>query len=125
MMSKELEAKAIKKAIVILDAIGCKYSIVTKDGDVHGSVNKRKFKYGYGVLRDHIAPYIKDIQPGEVRIVPIEGFDYASVQSSLSSTMHFKYGADSYMTSQVNDKNAVELMFFGSTKDDENEQSNP
>ena len=125
MMSKELAARSVKKAIAILDAAECKYTITTKDGDVYGSVNRRKFKYEYGALRGHVSRHVENIKPGEVRIIPVDDFDYTSLQSSLSSLMLEKYAHESYVSAQINDKKAIEMVFLGSTKDDENEQSNP
>ena len=59
---KEIQQREFNRAIAVLEALGCEYKIITKDGDQFGglevAVEKHKRRapnrYPYGTLTNHV-----------------------------------------------------------------------
>lgn len=120
----EIVVNTIQRTANMMDKNGIQYKIIMPDGTEYGSLvtapqgltksgklrQRRGAVYGHGVLASHIAPYMDNLQPGEVAVIPLNGYDAASVASAASGRAHHKWGNGSYTTHRTLD--AVEVMRY-------------
>lgn len=114
-MEKIIE-QTIIKAIKMLEACGCEFAVIDPNGDQHGElevvVHKKRGpnKYPHGELRNYIKPYLSELSPGQVAVIPVGRFDFSSLQSSISSAACAMFGNESCTTSRNRENNTVEVL---------------
>jgi len=114
-MEKIIE-QTITKAIKMLEACGCKFAVIDPDGNQHGDlevvVNKKRGpnKYPHGELRNYIKGHLSQLSVGEVLVIPVGRFDFASLQSSISSAACAMFGNESCTTSRNRENNTIEVL---------------
>jgi hypothetical protein len=105
--------KALTNAIKLLNAIGAKYAIVDSDLKKHGElevITKKKrqpAKYPYGVIRQHIAPYLANIKVNETARIPVAPYDVETVYGSASSNATVLWGKKCHRVGTTSDKKFV------------------
>lgn len=105
--------KALTNAIKLLNAIGAKYAIVDSDLKKHGDlevITKKKrqpAKYPYGVIRQHVAPYLDNLKVNETAQIPAAPYDIDTVYGSASSTASVMWGPKSHRVGKSADKKFV------------------
>ena len=105
--------KALTNAIKLLNAIGAKYAIVDTDLRKHGDlevITKKKrapAKYPYGVIRQHVTPYLHNIKANETARIPVAPYDLLTVYGSASSTATTMWGTKCHKVGTSADKKFV------------------
>ncbi len=110
---QNVKLATLKRACVLLDAIGAKYAIVTEDGTKHGEleiVDKPQRKYPFGELTQYIRDNFQELNIGQVNVLPIGKFDRHEVQKSLVSYLCRTYGAGTHTTCSSKDKKSLEVL---------------
>jgi hypothetical protein len=110
----DINAKAIKKALTILDALGAQYKVIAKDGDEFGTLEV--------VVKSTRAPrttfihfgykeQIRALKLGECqRFTAPDGISAAQYRSVLSSAANQIYGKGAVMTSIDSRKNTIDAL---------------
>lgn len=113
---EQIQKATIKKAILMLQACNCEFAIIDPDGKTHGNlvveVPKKRSpnKYHHGELRKYIKPYLDELSPGQVAVIPVGPYDLTSLQSSVSSAACILFGNESCTTSRNRENNTVEIL---------------
>ncbi len=108
-----IKEKALMHALRTLDALQCKYKVITPAGDEYGDLqvvpeNKRRNSpYPPGARSSYLRPIIEPLKVGEAIVIPAGEFDAGILQHSVCAIAHKLWGASSYRTS-LNDQ-SIEL----------------
>lgn len=100
-MSVDLKARELTRAINFIAAVGCKYKIITPDGQEFGELQiaKRCRTYDYGVLRQHYKPQLNmDAVIGEIQFVDCGELAPESVRSGVCAYLTDHWGPSTYVT---------------------------
>lgn len=119
--SIEIYQKVIAVATRNLRQIGCAFKIVDEDGNVFehdvervispAKEKRQANKYNYGQVRRTYLEYIKNLQPGEVALIPFDTVVApVATQSGACAWMAENWGAGTYTTHMNRDKNVVEIL---------------
>ena len=103
---------AVKRAINLLVAAGAVYEIHF-DGKVYGELPKdpkRKFKYGRGVLKQHVMQYIENLECGATAKIPVGKYDLDSIQGVATAWSASMWGAGNYVSHVCKENKHVELL---------------
>lgn len=117
-MKTTLDVKtiALNRAIALLGSLGAQYKIILPDGaGEYGTLevaapSKPGAKYGYGVLREYVKLHMDSMKPGDVKAVPVDGFDFDSIQSSVANYAHKVWGHGSIVSTRQKALNVVEVL---------------
>ena len=113
---EQIKQTTLKKAIVLLNAIGVQYAIIDLDGNKHGNleiVGSRKRKprsYAHGELSNYCRTHFKEMQVGDVQTFPTGNYPIAVMQRTLSSWICKKYGNGAYTTCINKDRKSIEIL---------------
>lgn len=113
---EQIKKTTLKKAIVLLNAIGAQYAIIDSDGQKHGDleiVEQRKRKpsaYEYGELTNYCRTYFKDLAIGDVQVFPIGNYPIEVIQRTLSSWICKNYGNGTHTTCMSEDRKSIEIL---------------
>lgn len=113
---EQVKLATIKRALMMLSGCGCKYLVTDPDGETYilgdfSVPKKRVNKYEHAErLGIHVNYHIKDIQPGETRLVPFGDFPRSKLQSRISSLVCQRYGSGSCTTLSNSEKGGVEVL---------------
>ena len=116
---ENIKQGALNKALNTLNALGCKYAVIDEDGNKHGTLEvmaaktgntKRPSFFPKGEVKNHVMQYIGNIQVGDVKEVPYGKYGGNTIQSSVSSFMHHRYGSGAHTSSQNHAKKALEVL---------------
>jgi len=111
-----LQKNMLVKIEMMLQNMGCTYLIKTPDGEVHSTLpkefekKKRVITVKHGAIKQHVTPYVEQLQPGQSVYIPVNNFPIYSVQSSAGQVAKGLWGERSWMTTLHRDKDAVELL---------------
>ena len=117
-MAHELQSIAFNKALKLLDAIGAQYAIKF-NGEVHGTLalaperKGRPSLYQRGETHKYFWPLIKDMAVGEVRDVPLNGFDGPTLSRNISSACVHNFGVGCSIVSLQRNADAVSVLRIG------------
>jgi hypothetical protein len=106
-----ITAKTIEQAIKLLKATGCQYKIIDVAGNEYGDLKvvaekgtkKRKSTHAYGSVTNHFKPYLKDLDVGDVAVVPIDKFEHASLLSCVAAWCVTNWGKGNARTCRSGD----------------------
>lgn len=70
---------------------------------------QRVHKYERGAVRNHVRPYLENLQAGEVVKIPVGEFDVTAIQGNVSSYAHYLWGEGNYTTTRDRDHSYIEL----------------
>lgn len=110
---EDVKTATLKRAIVLLDAVGATYAILTKDGKKYGELKvsqKVTGKYKHGELTGHIREHFKPIEIGDVLVVPVGKFDVTEMQKCLASYSCRVYGKGTHTTCITSDRKGIEIL---------------
>jgi len=105
--------KALTNAIKLLNAIGAKYAIVDTDNRTHGELEvkakakRRPARYPYGVIRQHVTPYLTSIKVNETARIPVAPYDLETIYGSSSSAATTLWGKKCHRVGTTSDKKFV------------------
>jgi hypothetical protein len=113
---KHIQEVTLKKAIAMLNAVGCKYHI-TIDGQEFGEPitdkTKKYAKYGYRAVTNYIRNYLDNIEVGMAVEIPFDNFDHKDLRATISSYLVKHYGKGSCTTYTNLKNNTVEVLRIG------------
>lgn len=113
---KHIQEVTLKKAIAMLDAVGCEYHIAI-DGQEFGAPigqkPKRGDKYGYGEITSHIKKHLGKIEIGGIKEIPFGQFDCADLQSVVSSYVVKTFGKGNCTVSRNHENQTIEVLRIG------------
>jgi hypothetical protein len=124
-MSDNIKKQAIKKALLILDALKCQYHIISEEGEEFGEPislkNKQQRKYPHGALQNHAKKYLEGMEIGDAKNVPIGEFDIDSVQGAVCNFLRKKHGNGSYLSARGDDESGpvISALLVSSTQQKE------
>ena len=115
---KDIQKKVLRNAIDLISAMGCKYKIVTDDGQEFGDLKvvslkpprvRGKSTHALGELSGHIKQFF-DVNSavGAVQVIPCGKFDPSRIQSTVCAMANKAWGKDTYTSMRRADR--VELM---------------
>lgn len=113
---EQVKETALKKAIVLLNAIGAQYAIIDSDGNHHGELQiekkskRSKSKYQWGELTNYCRENFTNLGIGDVLIFPVDKYPIADMQRTLSSWICKNYGNGSHTTCVNRERNAIEVL---------------
>lgn len=113
---EQIKEATLKKAIVLLNAIGAQYAIIDSDGNRHGDLplaeipKRRKNTYPYGTLTNYCVENFKELAIGDVCIFPIGQFEIKEMQRALSSWLCKIYGNGTHTTCMSEDRKSIEVL---------------
>jgi hypothetical protein len=110
---KHIQEVTLKKAIAMLDAVGCEYHIAI-DGQEYGEPIgvkvKKGSKYGYGVLTDYVRKHAKDLEIGQTISIPFDQFEIDALHSVTSSYACRTFGNGSCITSRNKEAQTIDVI---------------
>lgn len=117
----ELKQRVLIDALKRIDSLGVQYKIIAPDGKEYGTlvvavpapekVRKRApSKYPFNALKNYVMPFLDPMGPGDQVFIPVGDFDLKTVQSSVSSRAHKKWGSGNYLTTRDALRNGVEIL---------------
>ncbi len=115
---EQIKIQTLNRAIKMLQALNCQFAIIDEEGGKHGVlevVEKSKRKpslYPHGTLSTYVQPYIKDIQVGDVRVIPAEGYDLETLRGSLCARLTTNLGKNTYNTMINKEQNRIEVIRY-------------
>ena len=103
---KELQQKELLRIVKFIEAIGCKYKIITDDGQEFGSLvvteeksHKRKAKRPYGELINFYKGLVDLNSPvGEVQVIPCNDYKPNELRGAICSYVGKSWGNGNYTT---------------------------
>lgn len=110
---ENVKKAALKKAMVLLNAIGVSYAIIDANGKKYGDLeiaNKSNKKYIHGELTDHIRTNFVELKIGEVGQMPLGKFEINEIQKCLSSYVCKVYGKGTHTTCMSKDRSSIEIL---------------
>jgi hypothetical protein len=111
----DINAKAIQKALTILDALGAQYKVVTKGGDEFGTLvvvaAKSPRTSRTNLIQFGYKDQIRALKLGECqRFTAPDGVSAAQYRSVLSAAAHQIYGKGAVMTSVDSRRNTIDAL---------------
>lgn len=113
----ELHRRELARCIKFIEAVGCKFKIITPDGDEFGELHaveekprvRAPRKYPYGAVAGWFRPRLNvNAAIGDVQVVDCGEFPPDDVRSGICSELHRVWGRETYTTA-ING-NAVEIL---------------
>lgn len=116
----EIQKITLRKAINLLNSIGVQYAIFAEN-EKYGELEvippkpvrkgiSYSDKYGRGVVREYVRPYIENLKVGDVAQIPAGDFDLAAVAAIGATFAYDLFGAGGHTCRQDKDNNLVEFM---------------
>lgn len=110
---KHIQEVTLKKAIAMLDAVGCKYHIVCEHQEfgepIKGKAKKYE-KYGFGAVTGYIKNYLENMEVGMIKEVPFGSFDYKDLRATISSYLVKQYGKGNCTASTNLENQTIEVL---------------
>lgn len=111
----DIQRKELARCIKFIEAIGCKFKIITDEGEEFGTLEVRTTasraprKHPYGAIANWFRPRLDlTIGIGEVCVVDCGEFEPDVIRSGVCSELTAKWGKDTYTTAIVD--NTVEVL---------------
>ena len=108
MSMPEVVRRTIAQAIKLLDASGAKYKIIDQEGNEYGTLTVSKpkkltktFVHPPGTMWKYYYPMLKDMNPGDVVVVPAGEFDPKRLQGAITGWACATWGLQAYKTCVV------------------------
>jgi hypothetical protein len=113
----QVQQQALKRALLLLDGIKCKYAVVDPLGNKHGSLEIKEptkrttnTEFVFGERSKYARQFLKDMPIGGVVEVPKGPYELHMVQSIGTSVSQKMWGIGSVTTTVNRDKNCVEFL---------------
>lgn len=113
---KEIQLKELQRITKFIEALGCKYKIITSEGEEFGDLEvvvekkrTRTVKRPYGELVNWYRPLINlNAAIGSVQEIDCTGRDVEAVRSAISAHLSTNWGKKTYTTNL--NKNVLEIL---------------
>lgn len=113
---KDIQRKELTRVLKFVESLGCKYKIITDDGEEFGSLEvahpkgtRSPLKYAYGEIANWYKPHVNlNAGVGVVQEIPLGKFEAETIRGGLCSWLTKEWGKDTYVTAITD--NHVELM---------------
>ena len=109
----------------MLDALKAQYKIVLPDGSVYGKLeekpakpakparpNKHMRKYAFGETAVYYKPFLLNLKPDDVALIPHDRFKGTILAANVSSYANTLFGAGNYTVHNDKKAKCVELWRF-------------
>ena len=122
---KEIQRKEFLRCVKFIEAVDCKFKIITDDGEEFGTLEVKEtkartrspLKYPYGALSSWYRPRLDTAAPvGAVQEIPAGSFDVEAVRSGICSELTRAWGRESYTTNIIG--TTVEVMLLSAPEED-------
>jgi len=109
---KEIQLKELLRAMNYMTAIGCKFKVITLDGEEFGDlevvVNKPRtrapLRHKFGAIAEWYRPQLNlDAAIGDVQTITCGTFSTEEIRSGVCSLLTKRWGKDTYITSITGD----------------------
>lgn len=113
---EKVQQETLRRALMMLSGSGCAYIVRDADGQTHlfGSFETEKRRtrsYEHAErLGQHVNYHLKDIQIGDVRLIPLGDFDKGRLHSRVTAVLTNKFGKGSFTTVTNKEKGAIEAL---------------
>ena len=117
----EVAKIAIERALKLLKAANCKYCIIEENGTKHGELEvvetkakkRAPSRFGRGTMQDYYLPFLKDVEPGKMILVPYGKFGVdvearSALRGAITSWCSLNWGKKTYITH--NSEKGVEIL---------------
>ncbi len=125
----ELQKRELAKAVKLIEMLGCKYKVITPDGEEFGGLTvvqpkpprtKRNFSFPYGTVAEYFKPFIDiNLKVGEVIEIPKGNFKVEVLRSGVCSYLTRVWGRKTYVTMMTKDTVQVMRTAIAETEDDQ------
>jgi hypothetical protein len=112
---KDIQRKELTRVLKFVESLGCKYKIITGDGEEFGTLElapiklRKPLTYAYGEIANWYKPHVNlAAGVGVVQEIPFGKFEPETVRGGLCSWLTKEWGKDTYVTA-ITDTH-VELM---------------
>ena len=114
---KELQQRELQKALRLIESMGCKFKVITPDGESFGDLviaeqkkkRPRSLHFPFGSMSAYYKPFIDlNLKVGDVIEIPYSKFKKEKLRSSICSYLIKHWGKGAYTTMQSN--GAVQIM---------------
>jgi len=113
----QVQQQALKRAMVLLDSVKCKYAIIDPLGVKYGVLETKKpqrritnSKYAHGERTKYAREFLKNLNVGDVVDVPVSSYELEMLQSIGHSVAHKLWGSESATSAIMRDKDCVQFM---------------
>jgi adenylyl- and sulfurtransferase ThiI len=109
----KITATTLKRAIVLLDAVGAQYAIIDSNGIKYGELavqSKPQKKYLHGELTNYVRSNFKDLKIGEVISIEVDKYTTSELQKCISSFICKVYGKGTHTTCVSSDRKSIEIL---------------
>jgi hypothetical protein len=109
-----IQNEVLKKAIKLIEVLKLEYAIIDFDGNVLGNLEIKKKekvrKYKRGLPSQYVRPFLKNLNIGEIVIVPCGQFDKPTVGQTVSAMAYNLWGKGGAKQTSRNGNNSIEVM---------------
>jgi hypothetical protein len=112
---KDIQRKELTRVLKFVESLGCKYKIITDDGEEFGTLElapiklRKPLTYAYGEIANWYRPHVNlTAGVGVVQEIPFGKFSPETVRGGLCSWLTKEWGKETYITA-ITDTH-VELM---------------
>jgi hypothetical protein len=112
-----IQQQTLKKAIILLDAIGATYAIIDQQGNKHGTLEvveaktkRAKSKHPRGYMSDYAESQIGHLKVGDVVELSIEQFGKEGTRGAVTAWACNNWGNGKITTGYNKDTNKLEVL---------------
>lgn len=114
-----MQEKVLSQAEQLLRAIGAQYviklgafnvSTMRDEAPAKKTRKSRTLTHPVGTYTMHIDPVLKELKPGEMATIPINGFDTKSLMNNVSTYCNKRWGAGTYLAEVSRDGTGIEVL---------------
>ena len=113
----QVQQQALKRAMVLLDSVKCKYAITDPAGTKYGTLEikepQKRIKnsqYTHGERTTYMKQYLKNLNVGDVVEVPRGAYELDMLQSIGHSVAQKMWGMSSATTAIIREKDCVQFL---------------
>lgn len=113
-----LKSKVMSEVERMLRGVGATYHIKLDDFEVNTipaapeapARKKRNLKYPMGTLTNYVRPYLENLPPGGMAVIPFGEFPQTTLRATITAVASNMWGNDSYISATTEDELAYEIL---------------